>query len=388
MTAAKATTTATSSPGIKKITYASGKVVYRAVVDAGPDPATGRRRQLTITRRTLRDAKAERARLQHDRDAGTLIAPRRDLTVEKACREWLAGQRDLEESSRRTYEQELKQPIAALGAVKVQALTRQHVEDMVTAMLDGTARRIGRKGQPLSAATVKMAVGRLASVLDGLVSDGVLPRNVARGIKLPKQATRPDEKGWTVEQARVFLGHVRGDRHRALYWLSLCGLRRHEVLGLRWADIDLDAGTVRVRKSKTASGVRVLPLFDPLPKVLAAHRDLLAAEASMAGGAYQPSDLLAVDELGAPIPPEWYSDEWLRQVKAVGFPRCTLHSARHTAGGLLHELTRDPWLVQAWLGHSRATFTMQHYVDTARMDAMRAAGARFGAVLDPDVRET
>ncbi|MQA82936.1 MAG: tyrosine-type recombinase/integrase, partial [Streptosporangiales bacterium] len=282
----------TGVKGITKITYESGEVRYRVVVDAGPDPKSGKRRQLTFTRRTLKEAKSRRNETLVERDKGTLVMADKTLTVEQACETWLAGKRKLAPDSRRTYREELKQVTRALGAVPVQSLTKEHVEQLVDAMQDGTARRIGRRGQPLSPASIKMVVGRLAQVLDSQVKQGNLARNVARLVELPELPKRADHKAWTVDETRQFLKHVQSDRLFACWLLSLHGLRRHEVLGLAWDAVDLDTETLNVRKSKTRAGERELPLTPVLVPTLKAHRRQLTKERLVAGEAYVVGDAL------------------------------------------------------------------------------------------------
>lgn len=151
-------------------------------------------------------------------------------------------------------------------------------------MLSGKARRHGTSGDPLGAATVRLTVGILRQVLDSLVRQGKLARNVAAYVELPELPDRePDEtRAWTVQEVRRFLAYAKRDRLYPCWVLSLLGLRRCEVLGLTWSSIDLDDASMVLPVSKTRTGRRWLPLFGDLVPILRAHRDLLTAEASMA----------------------------------------------------------------------------------------------------------
>jgi integrase len=154
--------------------------------------------------------------------------------------------------------------------------------------------------------------------------------------------------------AREPLRAAEGDRLHAAWRLSLYGLRRGEVLGLRWADVDLKAKTlavaqvrvlvdykVRIEEPKSHNGKRTLPLDDELVSALTELRKRQARESEAAGTAYQaglddldwyaPGDECVVtDELGVPVHPEWYSDEFGRLLKRARQRKIRLHDSRHT----------------------------------------------------------
>ncbi|GAA1390272.1 hypothetical protein GCM10009613_30590 [Pseudonocardia kongjuensis] len=151
-------------------------------------------------------------------------------------------------------------------------------------------------------------------------------RNVAKLVTPPRYV--PAERGtWTADEVRSFLRTAAEDRLHAAWRLSLYGLRRGEVLGLRWdEDVDLDAGTLSVRRArvlvevtvieqepKTRNGVRTLPLDEALAGALRALRTTQARERLAAGEGYEASGHVVVDELGAPVHPEVV----LRRVRAA-----------------------------------------------------------------------
>lgn len=376
-------------PGIRRVEYESGKVVYRCQLSV-KDAATGKRSQPTFTFPTLSAARKAYAKKTTEKDAGTLVVTDRKTTVSEACAAWLAGRRKISDSSRRTYAHMLRYVTDAVGALPVRDLQQQHVERLVDSMLTGKARRHGTSGDPLGAATVRLTVCVLRQVLNGLVRQGKLARNMAEYVELPDLPDRePDEeRAWSVEEVRKFLAHVKGDRLYPCWVLSLLGLRRCEVLGLTWSAIDLDDASMVLPVSKTKTGKRWLPLFGDLVPILAAHRDLLTAEASLAEGAYEPSDHLAVDALGRPVKPRWYTEEWRRLCKAAGVRPIQLRHARNTAATVLGELGVDPWTRAAWLGHTDPRLTLNVYTDAPRRDALRAAGDKLGSTLFGDKNVT
>lgn len=196
--------------------------------------------------------------------------------------------------------------------------------------------------------------------------DNRLAANPCRYVRLPKQEQR-EATAWSEGELRAFLAAAGKERLAACWWLSALGLRRGEVLGLKWSDIDLDAGTLTIGRSrvlvnakiiektpKSRRSWRVLPLFGPLAKALEALQATQMAELDVADSAYVNSGYVAADELGRPMNPEHYSDEFHRLCKAAGLPVIRLHDCRSTLNSIL-ELAGVPETVRAaWFGHTVA----------------------------------
>lgn len=348
------------SEPIREVQTASG-IRYRAVVDTGQHP-DGKRRQVTRTFRTKRDARAWLAETRADVGRGTYVA-RDTTTVDALCSRWLDGRRDVREVTREGYRGMLAPARARLGHKRVQDLTVSDVDGLVTWMLaEG-----GQRGQGLSPRTAVGTLGTLAQVLDLAAHEGSVTRNVARLVKRPRRQTQ-DAQRWSAAQAAQFRAHALTDRLAAAWLLSLAGLRRSEVLGLRWEDVDLDAGLVRIERGRVAvtptrdavdepkskQSRRTIPV-GLLPGVVDALRSLRARQAAdrlAAGSAYGESGYVVVDEIGTPPRPEWYSDRFRRLCREAGVPVIRLHATRHTAADVLLHAGMPPLDVAAWLGHS------------------------------------
>lgn len=185
----------------------------------------------------------------------------------------------------------------------------------------------------------------LQQALQDAVRQGLLVRNVASLVQKPRQVHH-EMSSWTLEQTRSFLAHVAGDRLHAAWLLTMHGLRRGEVLGLRWTDLTLggpepslavrqtrvlvNASVVTIGEPKTARGRRVLPLPAGLVTALRDLSDRQATERQLAGGAYEDTGLVVVDELGRPLRLERYGDAFRRHARDAGLPDIRLHDARHT----------------------------------------------------------
>jgi integrase len=391
------TTTTRKTDPIKKITTKAGETRYRFVVDMGKRPDGGRdQRCFTYTK--LGEARAARAKIIADRDNGTLVK-RSKTTVAEAITTWLGGRRNLRPSAQRSYADSLRLVSDRLGSIQLQNLTKAHLDDLVTGLLKH-GRRVGNiQRTGLSPRSVNLMLTLLSSVLDDAMKQGTLSRNVAKLVERPSQP-RKDKATWTEGQAAVFLTAVADDRLSVAWQLSLYGLRRGEVLGLRWSDVDLDAKTITIRwarleitgvgivegEPKTERGKRTLPLDDALAASLRSLRarqnrerlengDVYSKGCEVCGGAH-----VVVNELGEPYRPEYYSDRFRNLAKAAGLPVIRLHDARHTCGTLMHLRGVPTAVISKWLGHASASFTMATYVHSQN-DALVAAGAMYATAI-------
>ena len=198
---------------------------------------------------------------------------------------------------------------------------------------------------------------------------------------------------------RGFLTHVADDRLYAAWLLTMHGLRRGEVLGLRWTDLTLDgpepslavqqtrvlvhASVVTIGEPKTARGRRVLPLPAELVAALRDLSDRQATERELAGRAYEDTGLVVVDGLGRPLRLERYGDAFRRHARDAGLPDIRLHDARHTAASLMLALGYPVHVVAAWLGHD-PVMTQRVYAHVHAAE-MRSLGEAFGRALTHDL---
>ena len=374
---------------IRKITLQDGTVRYRLVVDIGTDDQ-GRRKQITRTFDKLKQARAELSRIRHETGLGTYVKPSRE-TVDAYLDSYLKGAtRGRRASTTRNYQDALRPVRERLGDRPLQSLTKADIEDLVDWMLTSGRRRGGKPGTGLSARSVRLTLGRLTAALEMAILEGKLVRNVAKLVKPPDYTPR-ERDTWSKTEVRKFIAVTSRDRLHAAWRLSLYGLRRGEVLGLRWSDIDLTAKTltvsqsrvlveykVRLEEPKSRNGHRTLPLDDVLVEALTALRKRQLADSAAAGATYQAAmasidwyqggEYLITDELGMPVHPEWYSDEFGRLLKRAGLRRITLHDSRHTTLTLMEHAGVPISIVSKWAGHYDAAFTQRTYVHASDPD--------------------
>jgi integrase len=392
--------TARKSDPIRKITTITGETRYRFIVDvAKPVKINGKvkRDQRCFTYSTKKEALAERARIISEREAGTLVH-RRKVTVTEAVEGWLAGRRNLRPSSQRNYANALSLVTDRLGDLQLQALTKSHLDDLVRE-LETSGRRVGNlKRKGLGPRSINLTLTIFGGVLEDAVKQGHLVRNVAKLVERPKE-TKAEMATWTERQVQTFLEAVAEDRLSAAWQLSTYGLRRGEILGLRWSDVNFEAKTLTIRLSrgeigrkivegepKTERGKRTLPLDDSLMAALRALKATQAQERLSAGEAYSAGcrdcggQHLVVDELGRCVRPEWYSDRFRRISREAGLPAIRLHDTRHTSATIMVLRGVPITVVSKWHGHATAAFTLAHYAHS-QDEALAAAGAMFAAAI-------
>ena len=213
----------------------------------------------------------------------------------------------------------------------------------------------------------------------------LVPRNVAKLVKV-KTPKYKIGKGLPVAQARALLAAAEDTRFSAAYVLAATlGLRRGELLGLRWQDIDFEAATLTVEqtvqrvgdrliieRAKTEASEATIPLPKVTRKALLAHRERQDADRAEARECWQDHGLVFATQIGTPIEPRALDRDFsLLRVRA-GLPTVRLHDLRHTVVSLLLSLGTPPHVVQAIARHADIDVTMTIYAHT-NLDAMRQA---------------
>jgi integrase len=256
-----------------------------------------------------------------------------------------------------------------IGCLRLPELSPSHLNALYGELLE----RGGRAGRGLADKTVRNVHTIIHRALTDAVRWGLLARNVADDADPPRKRSR-EMRTRTREQLRTFLDHTRDDRLFAAFVLAATtGIRRGEVLGLRWSDMDLDAGRLAVRRSlvvvrsrlefsDTKSGRGRQVALDPTSKaVLRLHRRHQAEERLAWGAAYRDDDLVICREDGSPLHPGRLVDAFERHAKGAGLPRIRFHDLRHTHATLALAAGVHPKVVSERLGHASIAITMDTY---------------------------
>ena len=274
-------------------------------------------------------------------DAGT-------LTLGQYLDSWLSNIKDtIRQRTWERYESVVRVHVRpALGNVKLKDLTRAHVKSLY-----------GTLGSPRHTHIT------IHKALNDAVADGLIPRNVSDGLKLPK-ARKSEINPPTPYQARAFLEAAREDKFYALYVLAVhYGLRQGELLGLKWQDVDLDMGTLQIRRSQSESRVgrieekpkngrgRRIELSDSVSAVLRLHHETHGGR-----------ELVLATEKGTAVnSSNLVRRSFLPLLASCGLPRIRFHDLRHTCATIRFMKGQHPKRVSDILGHSSVAITLDIY---------------------------
>jgi integrase len=347
---------------------------YTYWLDLPPDPVTGKRRQKTKGGfRTKRECQAALNEAIMAMQTGTYVEASKRTVRSFLLDEWLPDREPpkLRATTYANYQTQIKTHVLpALGSVELQRLSPTQLNTFYRALLAGGR----RDGQGLAPKTVKNIHAIMHRALKDAVRWGYVVRNVADAVEPPKGHS-PEMQVWTPEQLRIFLAHARTDRLYAAWLLvATTGMRRGELAGLRWADVDLDGGrvsprrprvvvnyTVEVSEPKTAKGRRSLALDAGTVAALRNHRRRQAEDRAVVGALWQDSGLVFTRPDGAPIHPDLISDWFERLAREAGLPKIRLHDVRHSYASAALAAGIPAKIVSERLGHATIAITMDTY---------------------------
>ena len=366
-------------------------------VSLGNDPLTGRREQLT--RRGFRTA-SEAGKARHEvlakLDTGSLRPSSGVLSIGDLLDLYLDGiDADEKLSAKTRYDYRDKaaayvRPL--LGKKKIRDLTPEVVIAWQRGLLKSGG---GKLGKPLAPNTVRLARAPLAGAVKLAISMGIISANPLLVAPRPSPK-RSIPRHWSPEQAREFLGLMEGDRTYAIWaFLMGSGLRIGELVALRWRNVDLDAGFVRVvefstvlrhevvaSSGKSKDAVRSIDLDAGLIRVLKSQRTEQAKE-RLAALAYEESEYVFTKPSGGPYHPQYLSRLLSRTTEELDLPRLSAHGLRHTCATLMLANGVPPKVAAERLGHSDPTLFLNlysHVTPTMQRDAAEKIGAAlFGS---------
>jgi len=277
--------------------------------------------------------------------------------------------------------------IPALGHLKLDKLTPQHVKSLYNQ----------KEKDGLSSKTIHNIHGVLHKALDNAVLWRLVSRNVCDVVS-PPRLVKPEKQSLTMQQAHRLLESVRGHRLEMLLTLALTtGLRRGEMLALRWTDVDLEHQTVTIQRTvdyiprhgyveneqKTAAGRRVVLLPSFVVDMLKQHRVEQLEARLKVGSAWEDRGLVFTDLNGGYFNPRYLEKLMKKVIAEAGLPHITLHGLRHSAATLLLSMGVPLKVIQEILGHSSYSITADIYTDV--LPAMqKEAMDKWDDVFKPD----
>lgn len=343
----------------------------------------GRRQRKFVYGKTRKEVAEKLQSLQRQHAAGVTFTR---LTVKEFLEQWL--EQTVKRKNRvRTYhkyaEDVANHLVPALGHHQLAKLTPTHVQALLNQLEDAK----------LAYHSIRNVRAVLRCALNQALRFGYVTRNVATLVDLPGEATF---KPTTIDegQAQRLIEALRGHRFEALFRLALgLGLRKGELLALRWEDVDLDAATARITGSlqrqqgrlersstKTEASVRTIALPPTLLEMLRAHRERQQEQRAVARR-WTESGLVFTSSVGTPIEPSDLSRTFKKVLVRAGIPTSfRFHDLRHACATFLIVMGVHPRVVMEILGHSQIGTTMNiyaHVLPRVQREAVSGLDALF-----------
>ena len=347
------------------------------VIDLGRTPAGKRdqnRRRGFPTRRAAEEAMA---RELHERRTGAYVEPT-TLTVGEYLdlAKWLVHYAPtVKPATAAIKERPVRLHLApALGATDLARLSILQVQGAYAAL-----------AERLDPATVRIVHRPLRLALGQAVTWGLVPRNVAAK---PPQAERREYPVWTGAQTAAFLAAPRPDERYGALWAVAAGsgLRRAELIRLRWADVDPERGLLLVRRArtKTRASARALRLPTSAVAALRAHRARQNERRLQFGGAWHDGGHVFDRGDGRPLSPRTVDGAFARETKRAGLPPIRLHDLRHGYATMLGRARVPVKTISAMLGHANVGITLDLYTHLVLVDQDEAVTALDEALAEPE----
>jgi integrase len=392
---------------IRRVETRPGRVKFRARVNSTKLAHGRTRQQASGSFDTLEAARAWVAEVRSAVDAeGTYDPSITGETVEQLCDRWLTTRIDVRRVTRDGYAGSLaavrRHPIASRPVTEVTIAEVQQLIDWLTR--EGGRPRRGRDvGTPLAVNSIKSFKVALQQPFDMALVEGRITRNPVKLARWPKARTKRgrDLDHWQPAELLKFREHADSDPLAGAWRLTLSGMTRADIMGLRWDDVDLEGGVASVSQGrvalnsggsavddpKSAQRVRAIPFEAIHPGTIALLRRLKAKQAAdrlAVGGAWRDSGLLAVDEVGDGLAPQVFSDRFRRLCVTAGVRVINLHSVRHSIAFWLHQIGVAPADAAALLGHS-VEVHLSTYLPHSGAAGIQAAARALGAAAQQAV---
>jgi integrase len=357
-----------------------GEHSWEIKFDLGRDPSTGKRQtRYHSFKGTKRDAQAELTRLLSEAQKGTYVEANKETVasfLNRWDRDWAAS--NVSAKTLERYRQLIKnQILPQIGSMQIQKLRPVHLTELYGRLLNGglAPRTVGHVHRVLH-----RAFGHAATW-------DIIQQNIAMLVE-PPRVEAGEITVLTEDQIGRVLHHLEGRTMRPIIALALAtGMRRGELLALRWQDVDLDGGRIKVERSleqtrsglrfkspKTKHGRRAITIPPSIVTELRLHRAKQQERRLKLGLGRAPDDSLVFARWdGSTRSPHWLTQKFALAMAALGLPGVTLHSLRHSHASALIASGMDVLTISRRLGHASAAITLAVYGHLFRNTDVRAA---------------
>lgn len=361
---------------------ADGK--YMGQVTVGRDPQNGKLKRKTVYGKTKKEVQEKLNKLKYELQIGSYIDNSDKLTVNTWILRWLNEYKkgQLGQGTFDNYESYINNHVIPnIGEIELSKLTTDHIQKLYNKL--GENGNV-KTGKGLTGKTIRRIHILIHAALGQAMNNGYITKNVSYNVKLPKEINK-EMQSLSIEEVNKFLTSCQDDRLYVAF-LLVCntGLRRGELLALRWRDIDFENGKLYVRQAikqiknrdenddeklklvfgepKTEKSKRSIPLSQASIDELIIHRKNQTEEKLKIGEYYQDNDLVFSNIDGTPIRSINFSNYFRTLLKKLEIKDVRFHDIRHTVASILLELNEHPKVVQELLGHSNISTTLNIYI--------------------------
>lgn len=372
----------------------------------GRDPATGKLKTRSIYGKTRQEVNEKLTQALNDINQGTYVETNK-VTLGSWLDTWLAqyAKPHIRPATWESYEMLIRVHIKPiLGSVDLKKLQPSHLQKLYNDKRSN-GRADGQGG--LSSRSVELIHTVIHSALNQAVQEGILVRNVAGSTRLPRREPK-EVRVLSLDEQAVFIKVLYEDDLGLAYLLDLgTGLRRGELLGLKWRDINLDEGIIRVTQSlsrvvtedgstrtglkfqplKTAKSQRSVPIPEYMIEKLNIHKAKQDELKRLLGSEYKDNDLVFCTDFGTPLEPGNFTRKFYKLIDKAGLDHINLHALRHTYATRLLELDENPKIIQELLGHSQISMTMNTYVHVLP-ERKQSAATKINKLFTDSIEKT
>ncbi|MGV3136587.1 tyrosine-type recombinase/integrase [Brevibacillus agri] len=336
------------------------------VLDLGKDETTGKRQQKWFSGfTTKKEAEKAMAEKITEVNQGTFIEPSKEM-FSSFLTSWLENKKmSVRSSTFRNYEWLVNKHILPhLGKYELSKLNPMHIEAFY--------RKLKKDESALSDEVISKIHTIINAVLTRAHERGFVAKNVAKLVDKPRFSKKKMEV-WNEKEVLQFLDVAREDRLYIAFFLAITtGMRRGEILGLRWKDIDFENGEISIQQTlsntgdelqepKTKSAQRSIALPEQTVAELKKHKRRIAQEKLLARSVYQDNDLVVCTSVGTKVLPRNLIRTYYRLLKKADVPKIRFHDLRHSHATLLLKKGVHPKIAQERLGHANIRITLDTY---------------------------
>jgi integrase len=347
---------------------------WMGAVTVGTDPETGKPDRKFIYGKKRKEVARKMTELKQKLFDGSYVK-QSEIKLGEWLTRWNEGRKSqVAYKTYRSYKIWMdKHIIPELGDVKLKDLKARQIQNLLNKKIE---RRSPDNDKGLSVNSVKHIYATIHTALNQAVKEQLIVRNVAASVSPPKKQEEKKLQTWTKEEVNKFLAQAKKHKYFIIYYLAVnTGMRRGELIGLKWSDIDFKKKRLEVNRQvqrtdeglifkqpKSKAGYRVIPITTDVVKQLKKQKIRQSEKKLALGSNYNGElDLICSNMVGNPIEPTKIYKYYKEISRAADLPEIRFHDLRHTFATLFLQSNGNIKTLQQILGHSSISVTMDTY---------------------------